>query len=259
MLDQHLEKVRWIYHKESSSVEYITSKRQFYHYHIFRYDFFFFLESNSLLPMIPNSRILDIGCGTGFTSRMLLDFGMKPTRYHGIEVVKSYLEAQKAVVPHANYCNASATELPFHSNTFDIILCFRIMTSIHEERLRTHIVNEAIRVLKTGGVIIYWDVCPPPLIYKMIVGLYCKFKKNKKEKYTNVSKAKKFHWIKPLKKKDIEVSFAEQNVQIRWLRTGIRHEIINQLLPRAPLLCDVVRRMRISFVNNSIFGLIKLQ
>lgn len=260
-MDKHLEKVRWIYDRDKQFSEYIYEPLQYYHHNIFHYDLFDFLRNNNLISKIPISKILDLGCGTGFKSRIFLDLGMKPNNYFGVDLVTTMLIEGKNILQGGHYYTANATELPFQSYTFDIILIFRIFSSIHKKNIRDKICEEAIRVLKHDGIIIYWDVIPPPFYYNRLLHIYSIIARKKNIKNNKMSRANKIKWIKSLNRKEISSSFnnKNKNIVIIWRNIGLRHEIANQLIPKYAFLCDILRRIRISLLNNSILALIKRQ
>jgi len=202
-----------------------------------------------------------LGCARGFHSRTLLDFGLKPQNYFGVDVIENKLAAARSILPAGNYYNMSADNLSFNESTFDVVLLFRLYTSIHDNIFREKIFTEAMRVLKTDGIILYWDVIPSPTIYQYLIRQYTSFKKIFRSKkdlaaLDNVSEDKVSNWIQSLSRNEVEDSMRNHNINIQWEYTGIRHEFVNQLI-RFPIILDIIRRIRIPFFCNSILGIIK--
>jgi SAM-dependent methyltransferase len=94
-------------------------------------------------PQTSSRRLLDIGCGTGATITHLRKYGV----VHGIDMSPLAL----------GYCHergecrvvcASATDLPFHEGTFDIVTALDVIEHLDDDRRG---VSEIHRVLKPGG------------------------------------------------------------------------------------------------------------
>ncbi len=88
---------------------------------------------------------LDIGCGTGLSTRELKENGFSVT---GVDKDKSMIEVAQKHNSDITYIVAPAEALPFESESFNIVTAF---TSFH---WFTHekAVNEIKRVLKPGGI-----------------------------------------------------------------------------------------------------------
>ena len=68
------------------------------------------------LKVNPEDRLLDVGCGTGLTTRP-----WKCKRF-GIDPSKKLLEKAKAADPEGEYKEAPAENIPFEDNSFDIVV-----------------------------------------------------------------------------------------------------------------------------------------
>ena len=104
----------------------------------------------------PGSKILEVGAGTGRYSVSLAKEGMDVT---AVELVESNLavlkENSKGI---GNICSlqGDATDLGrFEDNTFDMTLVFGPMYHLYESDEINRAIDEAIRVTKPGGVIMY--------------------------------------------------------------------------------------------------------
>jgi len=51
----------------------------------------------------------------------------------------------------------NAERLPYEDSNFDIIIFSTVFTSILESTMKRNVSMEALRVLKSGGIIIYYD------------------------------------------------------------------------------------------------------
>ena len=68
------------------------------------------------LKVNPDEKLLDVGCGTGLTTRP-----WKCKRY-GIDPSKKLLEKAKTADPEGTYELAPAENIPFKDNEFDIVI-----------------------------------------------------------------------------------------------------------------------------------------
>jgi ubiquinone/menaquinone biosynthesis C-methylase UbiE len=88
---------------------------------------------------------LDCGCGTGHNLNMLRQYG----RAVGIDITFSGVK-YAARRGDREVAQASATDLPFHSDTFDLVTSFDVIYALPDE-LEQAAVAEMFRVLKPGG------------------------------------------------------------------------------------------------------------
>lgn len=100
-----------------------------------------------------NGPILDIGCGTGQTQAFLIKLG-----FQNVMGVDAFLPALKFNQKRQlkKICCASATELPYASDSFQMILILDVLyhAAIYDDRTA---LREIYRVLKPGGILIITD------------------------------------------------------------------------------------------------------
>jgi ubiquinone/menaquinone biosynthesis C-methylase UbiE len=101
--------------------------------------------------------ILDIGCGRGLGLADWMRWGAQAERLAGIDVVESFIGEARARIPGATLAVAAGDQLPFASGTFDIVAQFTVFTSILDPDLRRHTAHEMRRVLRRGGLILWYD------------------------------------------------------------------------------------------------------
>ena len=95
-----------------------------------------------------NSKILDIGCGTGGTIVFLKKKGFKNiTGIDNSNIALSYCKKRSI----KNVIFGSANNLPFKNQSFDVVICMDVL--YHEGVTPTGSVSEFFRVLKRGGLI----------------------------------------------------------------------------------------------------------
>lgn len=117
---------------------------------------FSWLLRSGYIPL-NNKKILDVGCGRGYSLRNLLSWGAKPENLFGIDVIPADIEQARRSVPKANLEVGNATRLKYADETFDFVQQVTVFSSIIREDIRRRIAAEMLRVLKTGGHIIWYD------------------------------------------------------------------------------------------------------
>ena len=102
------------------------------------------------------SRVLEVGAGTGRYSIALAKEGMDVT---AVELVGSNLEVLRENsrgIDHIESYQGDATDLSrFADNSFDITLVFGPMYHLYEPEEVNRAIDEAVRVTKPGGVILF--------------------------------------------------------------------------------------------------------
>jgi SAM-dependent methyltransferase len=109
----------------------------------------------------PDARVLDVGCGSGWASRLLAGFAIRG-RVTGIDISDEMIRiARESSVsfPNVNFETASAERLPFSDNEFTQAFS---MESLYYYRDIPRALAEIHRVLKPGGLFVavvdlYWE------------------------------------------------------------------------------------------------------
>jgi ubiquinone/menaquinone biosynthesis C-methylase UbiE len=117
-----------------------------------RHHFWFHGFRRFVTPLIEQAaagrtdlRSLDCGCGTGNNLALLRRFG----RASGIDLTFSGLQYARSQ-GESSVARASATDLPFATNAFDLVASFDVIYSLPDDA-ETAAVAEMFRVLKPGG------------------------------------------------------------------------------------------------------------
>ena len=129
--------------------------------------------------LTPNSKILEIGAGTGRYSIALADMGYDITSVelvpYNIEILKSKIKTEhKIKVFEGNACDLSFIE----DNTYDIVLLLGPMYHLFNDIDKHKALSEAIRVTKKSGIIYSAycnnDTCVYKLFYNKKIMRYIK-------------------------------------------------------------------------------------
>lgn len=100
----------------------------------------------SKIKVTPQSRILEVGCGTG---AILSDYQQDHPGYlHGLDINFSYCRMSTRNAPNSLICNGDVFYLPYPAGSFDLIYCHYFLLWLPSP-LRA--LSEIKRVLKTGG------------------------------------------------------------------------------------------------------------
>ena len=99
------------------------------------------------------TKLLDIGCGTGYLIDMLAK--VHDAEYTGVDLSPEMIkQANNKKIKNAKFVECRSDEIPFDDNTFDIITCSQ---SFHHYPDTDKAMQEAKRVLKPGGLYILSD------------------------------------------------------------------------------------------------------
>lgn len=110
------------------------------------------------LKSLSGLRILDVGCGAGALLRRLLDLGAVPENCSGVDLMGNLLQYGRRLSPGPlGLVEASATQLPFRDEEFDLVLQFTMFSSVLDARLKRTTMQEVLRTLRRGGRFIWYD------------------------------------------------------------------------------------------------------
>jgi len=99
------------------------------------------------------TKILDIGCGTGRTTHVFERMGFNVV---GIDLTKAFVNHAQTFAPEADFIAGDACSLPFRDETFQYA-CFSYngIDDISPEENRYKALREIHRVLNPGGIFIF--------------------------------------------------------------------------------------------------------
>lgn len=109
------------------------------------------------LKIQKNTEVLDLCCGAGQTTKILVQFSDRVT---GLDISPVALAKATSNVPQANYVEGEAQNMPLEDNRFDLVhtsVALHEMTPQELER----ILREVYRVLKPGGIFTLVDFHRP--------------------------------------------------------------------------------------------------
>lgn len=104
----------------------------------------------------PETRLLEIGCGTGF-----LAWGLAPRcrEYLGVDVVRPALSvARRLGLEHATFRREDGAALSMATGSFDCVLAYDVFTNFRDFADVEAVIREMWRVTKPGGRLLIGSV-----------------------------------------------------------------------------------------------------
>ena len=93
-----------------------------------------------------NSKLLDMGCGTGFIIHLVADL---VDEVHGVDITEDMMKLIDLSKGKIILKRAQVEDLPFGSEEFDFVTAYSFLDHLLDYRLA---LREAFRVLKPGGI-----------------------------------------------------------------------------------------------------------
>ncbi len=116
------------------------------------------LLSHHGVKVLKEKRILEIGCGTGYWLRAFVQWGALPENIFGIDLLPERVEHARKLCPHGVRLECgNAAALDFPQASFDFVLQSTVFTSILDPEMRRRIAAEMLRVLRPGGLVLWYD------------------------------------------------------------------------------------------------------
>jgi SAM-dependent methyltransferase len=101
-------------------------------------------------------RVLDVGCGVGRSSRLLVDLGIKPNHVLGIDFRESAIAYAQQVNPAIRFrCISDLEDWP--NEEFDLAVQCTVFSSIPSVSLRRQTATLMERSIGKMGYIFWWD------------------------------------------------------------------------------------------------------
>jgi ubiquinone/menaquinone biosynthesis C-methylase UbiE len=102
-------------------------------------------------------RVLDVGCGKGQWLADFQTYGARPRDLAGIDLLPERGETARERVPGADIRVGDASELPWPDGHFDVAAQSMMFSSILDPGMRGRAAAEMLRVLRPGGLVLWYD------------------------------------------------------------------------------------------------------
>lgn len=102
--------------------------------------------------LAPGARVLDVGCGSGDSLRLLREYGLHPL---GIDLSMKQLRRSSSSKPGALLVRGNACSLPLRNASLDGILCECVLSLLADTSAA---LKEFHRVIKPGGKLMLTDL-----------------------------------------------------------------------------------------------------
>jgi ubiquinone/menaquinone biosynthesis C-methylase UbiE len=104
-----------------------------------------------------SSRCLEIGFGWQGWLGDLVTWSVQEANIHGIELDSVRVAHAQKILPAADLRTGDATNLPWSSESFDLVIASTVFTSILDRDVRRLAASEIVRVLAPGGALLWYD------------------------------------------------------------------------------------------------------
>ncbi len=85
-----------------------------------------------LLPGDEPLSLLEVGCASGYYSEIIHHMVPRPFRYTGADFSEAMIELARSRYPNSSFTTADARELPFPSQSYDVVLAGAILEHVGE-------------------------------------------------------------------------------------------------------------------------------
>ncbi|QQR73851.1 MAG: class I SAM-dependent methyltransferase [Holophagales bacterium] len=114
------------------------------------------LRRERVLPL-GDQRILEVGCGDGDWLGIFAEFGAAPENLAGIDLDEARISVARARYPRSDLRTGEASHLPWADESFDLVAQSTVFSSILSDQMKRDVASEMLRVLRPGGVIVWYD------------------------------------------------------------------------------------------------------
>jgi ubiquinone/menaquinone biosynthesis C-methylase UbiE len=107
---------------------------------------------------LQDSRLLEIGCGTGNWLGDFVRWGVRPENICGIDLLPERVAVAREFSPRGiTLACGNAARLELKSGSCDLVLQSTVFTSILDQELKRQMAREMLRVVAPSGLIIWYD------------------------------------------------------------------------------------------------------
>jgi len=185
------------------------------------------LLKKSGIESLATTKILDIGCGSGYRIREFLKLGAVPENVTGIDLLDWRVNEARHLSPAGVRLECrNADKLLFSDASFDVVAQFMVFSSILDPHMKGAVASEMMRVLKEDGFIIWYD-------------FFIRDPRNAD--------------VRAITKNEIKLLFPGCKIDLR--RISLAAPLARLVAPRSWLLCYVLQGIKV--LNTHYLGVIR--
>ena len=118
------------------------------------------LAREGMYPL-NGKKVLDVGCGSGTWLLEFAQWGADPADMAGIDLDESRISRARTRLPVSDLQVGNAARQPWPNGTFDVVSQFTVFSSVLSASLRERMAAELLRVVKPGGILLWYDLRVP--------------------------------------------------------------------------------------------------
>lgn len=107
----------------------------------------------------PETRVLDIGCGTGVVARHLITAGVRPENITGIDPSQGQIAQARLQTPGVRFLEGSAENFELPSRSVDLVITNTVLHHLDNQQLE-EMLGRVYDVLSPNGSYFFVDVDP---------------------------------------------------------------------------------------------------
>ena len=119
---------------------------------------------------LPDEHIIDIGCGTGNSTAVILEILSENGRITAIDISKAMIEKAKSKIKdsRATFYVTSVNNIPAHDSSIDRAICYSVWPHVRDQ---IKAIREISRVLKPGGAVHIWHTVSRATVNEIHAGI----------------------------------------------------------------------------------------
>jgi SAM-dependent methyltransferase len=113
------------------------------------------------IEQLGRARILDAGCGYGHLLGWLVELGAQPRKLFGVDLLKEHVSVGKRTYEDIHFIVGDLRRAPLPDNSFDLIICSTLFSSIIDDDVAFEVGREIRRLLRPSGKVLWYDLRYP--------------------------------------------------------------------------------------------------
>ncbi len=104
--------------------------------------------------------VCELGCGWGRNLSLFTELGIPCNQIVGVEFLEHFIATAKKLQPALDIRRRDARETGLPGASQDLVLVHTVLSAVLEPRLQADLIQEALRLLKPGGLLVILDLLP---------------------------------------------------------------------------------------------------